>query len=72
MIAQRIEWFTLQEIVIANALPNPIPAFTGLYLSDIVELPFIMRTSPKGGANPTGIRAAGFKRNRRCGLESRE
>jgi hypothetical protein len=38
MIAQTIEWFTLHEIAIASALPNPIPARTGVYLSDIVLL----------------------------------
>jgi hypothetical protein len=35
MIAHKIDLFTLHEIVIASALPNPMPARTPLYLSDI-------------------------------------
>ena len=27
MIAQKIEWWTLHEIVIASAVPKPTPAF---------------------------------------------
>jgi len=52
MIAHRIDWWRLQEIVMARALPNPIPALAAL---DELELGMLVYSSRKATTGSTRV-----------------